>query len=180
MHRSSSSSAQILLLSKLFISSVMCFVGSQHPSPNVKSLCNFETQIRLEIITSRDAKSACFKGSQTSCREIISGVFLPKFGRKGPHHVMDACCWFWSEGREGGHCPSDPDSYNTGLLGILHMTRGPQLQLVLVILWNWASFEFWDATWHLPCAYSKSHVQFTGIPSWPKLLQNKSLKQIVL
>ena len=54
-------------------------MGSQHPSPNVKNLCNFETQIWLEIITSRDAKSACFKGSRTSCREIIFGIFGGKF-----------------------------------------------------------------------------------------------------
>ena len=67
-------------------------LGSQHPSPSVKNLCNFETQIWLEIITARDAKSACFKGSQTSCTEVISGFFLPNFGRKRPHHVMDACC----------------------------------------------------------------------------------------
>ena len=54
-------------------------MGSQHPSPNVKTFCNFEPQIWLEIITSRDAKSACFKGSRTSCREIIFGIFWPKF-----------------------------------------------------------------------------------------------------
>ena len=36
-------------------------VGSQHPSPNVKTFCNFEPQIWLEIITSLDAKSACLK-----------------------------------------------------------------------------------------------------------------------
>ena len=70
------------------------FGGSQHSSPNAKNLCNFETQIWLEIITSRDAKSACFKGSQTSCTETIFFAFLPKFGRKRSHHVMDACCWF--------------------------------------------------------------------------------------
>ena len=35
-------------------------VGSQHPSPNVKALCNFEPQFLPEIITSRDAQSACF------------------------------------------------------------------------------------------------------------------------
>ena len=50
-------------------------LGSQHPSPNVKTFCKFEPQIWLEIITSRDAKSACFKGSRTSCREIIFGIF---------------------------------------------------------------------------------------------------------
>ena len=32
------------------------FLGSQHPSPNVKNLWNFEAQIWLEIITSCDAK----------------------------------------------------------------------------------------------------------------------------
>ena len=65
---------------------------SQHPSPNVKTFCKFEPQIWLEIITSRDAKSACFKGSRTSCREIIFGIFWPNFGQKGSHHVMDASC----------------------------------------------------------------------------------------
>ena len=35
-------------------------MGSQHPSPDVKTFCKFEPQIWLEIITSRDAKSACF------------------------------------------------------------------------------------------------------------------------
>ena len=68
-------------------------MGSQHPSPNVKkTLCNFEAQIWLEMITSRDAKSACFKGSRTSCREIIFGIFWPNFGQKRSHHVMDAFC----------------------------------------------------------------------------------------
>ena len=57
---------------------------------NVKNLCIFEPQIWLEIFTSRDAQSTCFKGSQTSCTEILSGVFWPKFGRKKSHHVMDA------------------------------------------------------------------------------------------
>ena len=69
-------------------------MGSQHPSPNVKTFCNFEAQIWLEIITSRMrcAKSACFKGSRTSCREIIFGIFWPNFGQKRSHHVMDASC----------------------------------------------------------------------------------------
>ena len=47
-----------------------------------------------QIITSRDAKSACFQGSQTSCTEISSGIFWPNFGRKRSHHVMDASCRF--------------------------------------------------------------------------------------
>ena len=67
-------------------------MGSQHPSPNVKTFCKFEPQIWLKIITSRDAKSASFKGSRTSCREIIFGIFWPDFGRKRSHHVMDASC----------------------------------------------------------------------------------------
>ena len=67
-------------------------MGSQHPSPNVKTLCNFEPQIWLDIITSRDAESACFKLSRTSCREIIFGIFWPNFGQKRSHHVMDASC----------------------------------------------------------------------------------------
>ena len=45
-------------------------MGSLHPSPNVKTLCNFEPQIWPEIITSRDAKNACFKGSR-SCDVIL-------------------------------------------------------------------------------------------------------------
>ena len=67
-------------------------MGSQHPSPNVKTLCNFEPQIWPEIITSHDAKSACFEGSRTSCREITFCIFWPNFGRKRSHHVMDASC----------------------------------------------------------------------------------------
>ena len=42
-------------------------MGSQHPSPNMKKLCNFEPQIWPEIITSRDAHSLCFKGFKKSC-----------------------------------------------------------------------------------------------------------------
>ena len=65
-------------------------LGSQHPSPNVKSFCNFEPQIWPEIITSRDAESTCFKGSRTSCDVIKFGLFWPNFGQKSSHHVMDA------------------------------------------------------------------------------------------
>ena len=76
-------------------------MGSQHPSPNVKLFCKFEPQIWLEIITSRDAKSACFKGSRTSCREIVFGIFWPNFGQKRSHHVMDASskCYMLQCGR---------------------------------------------------------------------------------
>ena len=75
--------------SKQFLTAWM---GSQHPSPNVKNPLRIRAANWLEIIASRDAKSTCFQGSQTSCTEIISGVFLPKFGRKKSHHVMDASC----------------------------------------------------------------------------------------
>ena len=47
-------------------------MGSQHPSPDVRTLCNFELQIWPEIITSRDAESTCFKGSRTSCDVILA------------------------------------------------------------------------------------------------------------
>ena len=67
-------------------------MGSQHPSPNVKNPLRIRAANWLEIITLRDAKSACFQGPQTSCTEIISGVILPKVGRKISHHVMDASC----------------------------------------------------------------------------------------
>ena len=67
-------------------------MGSQYPSPNVKTLCNFEPNFWPEIITSRDAESTCFKGSRTSCEVIIFGIFGPNFGQKRSHHVMDASC----------------------------------------------------------------------------------------
>ena len=67
-------------------------MGSQHPSPNVIISSQIRAQIWLEIITSRDAKSACFKGSRMSCREIIFGIFWPNFGQKRSHHVTDASC----------------------------------------------------------------------------------------
>ena len=51
-------------------------MGSQHPSPNVKTLCNFEPQIWPEIITSRDAERTCFKGSRTSCDVIIFDLWV--------------------------------------------------------------------------------------------------------
>ena len=60
-------------------------MGSQHPSPNVKNPLRIRAANWLEIITSRDAKSACFQGSQTSCTEIVSGFCLPKFRRKRSH-----------------------------------------------------------------------------------------------
>ena len=36
-------------------------MGSQHPSPNVKTFCKFEPQISLDIFTSRDAKVLVLK-----------------------------------------------------------------------------------------------------------------------
>ena len=66
----------------------LAHMGSKHPSPNVKTFCNFEPQIWLEIITSRDAKSACFQGSKTSCREIIFGIFWPNFREGGNRDLV--------------------------------------------------------------------------------------------
>ena len=60
-------------------------MGSQHPSPDVKTLCNFEPQIWPESITSRDAKSTCFKGSRTSC-DVIILAFWGKF-LAGKDHI---------------------------------------------------------------------------------------------
>ena len=54
-------------------------MGSQHPSPNVKTVCNFGPNFWPEIITSHDAESTCFKGSRTSCEVMIFGFFWAKF-----------------------------------------------------------------------------------------------------
>ena len=67
-------------------------MGSQYPSPNVKTFRNFEPQNWPEIVTSRDAESTCFKRSRTSCDVTILGIFGPNFGQKRLHHVMDASC----------------------------------------------------------------------------------------
>ena len=64
------------------LSGVVVNMGSQHPSPNVKNPLRIRAANWLEIITSRDAKSACFQGSQTSCTEIISGVLFAKIWPK--------------------------------------------------------------------------------------------------
>ena len=69
-------------------------MDSQNPSPNAKTLCNFEPQIWPEIITSRDTESTCSEGSRTSCDVIIVGVFGANLGRKRSHHVMDASFWW--------------------------------------------------------------------------------------
>ena len=67
-------------------------LGNQHPSPNVKSLCNFEPQIWPEVFTSCDVESTCFKGPWTSCDVISFGIFWANFGQKRSHQVMDASC----------------------------------------------------------------------------------------
>ena len=64
-------------ISELFIRQVPVWAASIRHLMS-KTFCKFEPQIWLEIITSRDAKSACFKGSRTSCREIIFGIFWPE------------------------------------------------------------------------------------------------------
>ena len=55
--------------------------GFRALTPNVKTLCNFEPQIWPEMITLRDAESACFKGPRTSCDVIIFGVLGLNFGK---------------------------------------------------------------------------------------------------
>ena len=76
------------------------FLGSQHPSPNVKNFPGFQPQVWPEIITSRDAESTCFKGSRTSCDVIIFRNVWPNFGRKRSHHVVDASCRFFGLQRD--------------------------------------------------------------------------------
>ena len=46
-------------------------------------ICNFEPHFWLEIITSRDAKSACFLGNENSARSFSDRSFL------NPPRVMD-------------------------------------------------------------------------------------------
>ena len=60
-----------------YIFTLLPLMGSEHPSPNVKTFCNFEPQTWPEIVTSRDAESACFKGPRTSCDVIILGICWP-------------------------------------------------------------------------------------------------------
>ena len=50
-------------------------LGNHHPSPNVRTLCNFESQIWPKITTSHDGKSTVSSGKTTS---II--FFRPKSG----------------------------------------------------------------------------------------------------
>ena len=69
-------------------------MGSQHPSPNVKTLCNLEPQTWPEKITSRDAESTCFKGSRTSCDVICLSFWGQILAGKDHIHVMDASCRF--------------------------------------------------------------------------------------
>ena len=94
------------------VASDVCFscscLGSQHPSPNVKTFWKFEPQIWLEFITSRDAKSACFKGSRTSCREIIFGIFWPNFGQTSCRLLPLGWCWFRERRRFGARTAADP------------------------------------------------------------------------
>ena len=69
-------------------------VGNQHLSLNCrKILCNFEPRLWLEIITSRDAQSACFKGSRTSCDVAIFWAFFIFVPFCGPKKIAsrDGC-----------------------------------------------------------------------------------------
>ena len=63
----------------------------------------------LEIITSRDAKSACFKGSRTSCEEIFFGIFLAEFW---PEKITS---------RDGCFLPNEVASAPTGAMKHTHI-----------------------------------------------------------
>ena len=82
-------------------------LGSKHPSPSVKTLCNFEPQFGQEMITSHDAKGARFKGSRTSSESDVTnlGIFWPKSGRTRSHHVMDASWLLLMDGLFSGTPP---------------------------------------------------------------------------
>ena len=66
-------------------------LSSQHPSPHVKALCNFEPQIWLEIILSRDWGVA--KGSSSSRVAKFQGDraadWNPSEGRSRSYRVRD-------------------------------------------------------------------------------------------
>ena len=52
------------------------------------SFCNFsDLKIWLEVITSRDAKSACFKGSRISFSVIIFGHFFGQVLPQKDHNM---------------------------------------------------------------------------------------------
>ena len=57
---------------------------------NVKNPLRIRAVNWLEILTSRDAKSTCFKAPGRHVQKSFLYIFWPKFGRKIPHHVMDA------------------------------------------------------------------------------------------
>ena len=61
------------------------FMVGQHPSPNVKTICNFEPQIWPEPITSCNAEGTCFKGSRTSCEVIFFWRFLVQVSARKDH-----------------------------------------------------------------------------------------------
>ena len=56
--------------------------GGPPPQRKISGLKSLGLGSFFESITSRDAKSACFQGSQTSCTEIISGFFLQNLAEK--------------------------------------------------------------------------------------------------
>ena len=62
---------------------------------------NFKMRMWLEILTSRDAKSASFKRLKPSCDVAVSGSFL---GILWPKKMMDASCW-----RQGNTVTNQPN-----------------------------------------------------------------------
>ena len=68
--------ATFLLTVGGFLLTVELFYLHRQPASITKcEICNSKPQIWLEIITSRDAKSTCFKGSRTSHDVIDLGIF---------------------------------------------------------------------------------------------------------
>ena len=75
-------------------------VGSQNPSPDVKTLCILEPQVWPELITSRDVESTCYKGSRTAIASASYRIEKPripenrrKIGKKRGNSII---CLFLS------------------------------------------------------------------------------------
>ena len=80
-------------IAKRFWKGNFCWVmGSQHPSPNVKTLCHFKPNFGLKLSHHVMPKMLVLKAQRRHvCNHFI--VFSTCFGRKISHHAMDASCW---------------------------------------------------------------------------------------
>ena len=161
------------------------FLGSQHPSPDVKNPREFRAEFWLEIITSRDAKSACSRGSKASCLWQFLALFLGIFCRRTSHHVMEASCWFLTRfwlfdnlfGLLGHSGPGGSGRLFFDAFGIsgqkdqksLCSSRRSQSQTMIHL----TPQHLFGRVDHGPRTYYK-------LPSWPKLLQNNSFGHFTL